>query len=142
MNLLISGGTIIDPGHYEGPGDIIVVDGKIAAVHKGESQAATMESSSLPYRIIDARQKIVTPGLIDMHVHLREPGFEHKETIEPGAGQRFAAASAPCAAWPTPDRSTTTPTSPTTSSPGGKGGAGARLPGGCRYVRIGRPDRL
>jgi dihydroorotase len=84
MNLRISGGTIIDPGHYEGPGDIIVVDGKIAAVHKGESQAGASESSTLPYRVIDARQKIVTPGLIDMHVHLREPGFEHKETIESG----------------------------------------------------------
>ena len=84
MNVQINGGMIIDPGHYEGPGDILVVDGKIAAVHRGDSQAASQEASSLPYRIIDARNKIVTPGLIDMHVHLREPGFEHKETIETG----------------------------------------------------------
>ncbi|HSM89081.1 MAG TPA: hypothetical protein VLT56_03580, partial [Desulfobacterales bacterium] len=62
MNIQIIGGRIIDPGHYEGPGDILVVDGKIAAVHRGDSQAALQESSSLPYRIIDARNKIVTPG--------------------------------------------------------------------------------
>jgi dihydroorotase len=84
MNIRIHGGWIIDPGHYEGPGDILVVDGKIAAVHRGDSQAAAQEASSLPHRIIDARNKIVTPGLIDMHVHLREPGFEQKETIETG----------------------------------------------------------
>jgi dihydroorotase len=84
MNVQINGGMIIDPGHYEGPGGILVVDGKIAAVHRGDSQAASQEGSALPYRIIDARNKIVTPGLIDMHVHLREPGFEHKETIETG----------------------------------------------------------
>lgn len=84
MNIRINGGRIIDPGHYEGLGDILVVEGKIAAVHRGDSQAAAQETSSLPYRIIDARNKIVTPGLIDMHVHLREPGFEHKETIETG----------------------------------------------------------
>jgi len=84
MNIRINGGRIIDPGHYEGLGDILVVDGKIAAVHRGDSQAVAQETSSLPYRIIDARNKIVTPGLIDMHVHLREPGFEHKETIESG----------------------------------------------------------
>jgi dihydroorotase len=84
MNIRISGGRIVDPGHYEGPGEILVVDGKIAAVHRGDSQAASQETSSLPYRIVDARNKIVTPGLIDMHVHLREPGFEHKETIETG----------------------------------------------------------
>ncbi len=84
MNIRISGGRIVDPGHYEGPGEILVVDGKIAAVHRGDSQAVSQETSSLPYRIVDARNKIVTPGLIDMHVHLREPGFEHKETIETG----------------------------------------------------------
>jgi dihydroorotase len=84
MNIQIKGGRIIDPGHYEGPGDILVVDGKIAAVFRGDSPAVPQESASLAYRIIDARGRIVTPGLIDMHVHLREPGFEHKETIETG----------------------------------------------------------
>ena len=84
MDILITGGRIIDPGRYEGPGDILVVDGKIAAVREGESGAAPPEDSSPPYRIIDASGKIVVPGLIDLHVHLREPGFEHKETIATG----------------------------------------------------------
>jgi dihydroorotase len=84
MNIRIHGGRIIYPGHYDGPGDILVVDGKIAAVHRGDSQAAAQEAASLPHRFIDARDKIVIPGLIDMHVHLREPGFEHKETVETG----------------------------------------------------------
>ena len=59
MNLRITGGRIIDPGRYEGPGDILVVDGKIAAVHRGESGAASIEASSRPYRMIDAFGKIV-----------------------------------------------------------------------------------
>jgi dihydroorotase len=84
MNIRINGGRIVDPGHYEGPGDILVVDGKIAAVYPADSHAAPQDASSPPYRIIDARGRIVTPGLVDMHVHLREPGFEHKETIETG----------------------------------------------------------
>ena len=43
MDILITGGRIIDPGRYEGPGDILVVDGKIAAVHRGEPGAAPPE---------------------------------------------------------------------------------------------------
>jgi dihydroorotase len=84
MNIHITGGTIIDPGHYEGLGEIILVDGKIAAVHRGAPETTLPTGSALPYRVIDARNRIVAPGLIDMHVHLREPGFEHKETIESG----------------------------------------------------------
>ena len=84
MNIRIQGGRIIDPGHYEGPGDILVVDGRIADIFPGNSQAVPQDRSAPPCRIVDARGRIVTPGLIDMHVHLREPGFEHKETIETG----------------------------------------------------------
>jgi dihydroorotase len=87
MNLHITGGRIIDPGHYEGVGDIYVADGKIAAVVPAGSSPSTEGASKSPrqdLRIIDARGKIVSPGLIDLHVHLREPGFEHKETIASG----------------------------------------------------------
>jgi dihydroorotase len=87
MNLHISGGRIIDPGHFEGTGDIYVVDGKIAAVVPAGSAPTSCEaskSSRQDQRIVDARGKIVSPGLIDLHVHLREPGFEHKETIASG----------------------------------------------------------
>ena len=87
MNYHISGGRIIDPGHHEGLGDVYVVDGKIAALAPLGSPLPAGETSKSPpadFRIIDARGKIVAPGLIDLHVHLREPGFEHKETIETG----------------------------------------------------------
>lgn len=87
MNYHITGGRIIDPGHYEGLGDIYVVDGKIAALVPLGSSPPPEKTSKFPpadFRIIDARGKIVAPGLIDLHVHLREPGFEHKETIETG----------------------------------------------------------
>jgi dihydroorotase len=87
MNYHITGGRIIDPGHYEGLSDIYVVDGKIAALVPLGSSPPLEKTSKFPpadFRIIDARGKIVAPGLIDLHVHLREPGFEHKETIETG----------------------------------------------------------
>jgi dihydroorotase len=88
MNFHITGGSIIDPGHFEGVGDIHVVDGRIAAVVPAGSAPPETRAASKSFRpdvrVIDARGKIVSPGLIDLHVHLREPGFEHKETIETG----------------------------------------------------------
>jgi dihydroorotase len=88
MNVHITGGRIVDPGRFDGVGDIHVVDGTIAAVVPSGSASpeprAASKSSQPDLRIIDARGKIVSPGLIDLHVHLREPGFEHKETIESG----------------------------------------------------------
>ena len=84
----IQGGRIIDPGRIDLIADIIVEDDKIVDVialdpakdDKPESQVTDPVSQT-----IDATGKIVCPGLIDMHVHLREPGHEHKETIESGA---------------------------------------------------------
>ncbi len=87
MNFHIRGARIIDPGHYEGAGDIFVVDGKIAAVVPADgavSHSGASRNFQRDARIVDARGRIVTPGLIDLHVHLREPGFEHKETIATG----------------------------------------------------------
>jgi dihydroorotase len=83
MAMLIRNGRVIDPGsHTDAIADVLIVDGKIAAVGPALSAAKP--------EVFDASGMIVTPGFIDMHVHLREPGFEHAETIE--SGSRAAAA--------------------------------------------------
>ena len=81
--ILIRNGHIIDPANQiDATGDLLIRDGKIDRI----SNRIETEAS----QTIDATGLIVTPGLIDMHVHLREPGFEHKETI--ASGTRAAAA--------------------------------------------------
>ena len=81
---IIRNGRVIDPANKRDEiADLLIVDGKVAPV----SQLSTLNTQPDE---IDARNLIVCPGLIDMHVHLREPGFSHKETIESGA--RAAAA--------------------------------------------------
>ncbi len=81
--LLIKGGRVIDPASATDKlADVLIQDGAIAAVGAGLAASGA--------EIFDAHGLIVTPGFIDMHVHLREPGFEHAETIETGA--RAAAA--------------------------------------------------
>jgi len=81
---IIRKGRIIDPANKRDEvADLVIVDGQIAGKSEIRSQKSEIEE-------IDAGGLIVAPGLIDMHVHLREPGFGHKETIESGA--RAAAA--------------------------------------------------
>ena len=83
MPIVIKNGRVLDPGSgTDGPADVLIVDGRIAGVGPGLS-APNAET-------FDAGGMIVAPGFIDMHVHLREPGFEHAETIE--SGSRAAAA--------------------------------------------------
>lgn len=77
-NLLITNGRVIDPASgHDAVADVAIADGIIAAVGKGLSR-------SHAERVIDAGGCIVTPGLIDPHVHLREPGMEEAETIRSG----------------------------------------------------------
>lgn len=78
MRLLIKNGRVIDPStNLDEIKDILVEDGKIVSINKNiEIQGD---------RVIDAENHWVVPGLIDVHVHLREPGFEYKETIETGS---------------------------------------------------------
>lgn len=74
-SLLIKGGRVIDPANkIDKDMDIFVKDGKIVKIEKGIKEKAD--------ETIDAKGLVVTPGLIDMHVHLREPGREDKETIK------------------------------------------------------------
>jgi dihydroorotase len=87
MDMLISGGRVIDPGHCDAVADVHVAGGRIQAVIPAGDRGLSQKASIfLPpgARTFDASGKIVTPGLIDLHVHLREPGFEHKETIATG----------------------------------------------------------
>ena len=81
---ILRNGRVIDPANKRDEvADLLIVDGKIAEKSEVSGQKSEIEE-------IDVEGLIVAPGLIDMHVHLREPGFSHKETIESGA--RAAAA--------------------------------------------------
>ena len=76
-SMLIRGGRVIDPSQeIDETSDVLIVDGKIVGLGRQVHGAAD--------EVVDAGGLFVTPGLIDMHVHLREPGFEEKETIETG----------------------------------------------------------
>ena len=84
MTLLIRGGRVIDPaGSVDAVQDVLIEDGKIARV--GTRLVAPAGAA-----VIDAAGMWVCPGFIDMHVHLREPGHEYKETV--ATGTRAAAA--------------------------------------------------
>jgi dihydroorotase len=77
-SLLLTGGRVVDPAsQFDSIADVLLVDGKISAVGKKLSAPAGVET-------LDVRGKIVAPGLIDLHVHLREPGQTAKETIATG----------------------------------------------------------
>jgi dihydroorotase len=84
----ILSGRVIEPGRLDTIADIIIEDDQILEiVASGQMSTRITEprATEAPSQTIDAAGKIVCPGLIDMHVHLREPGHEHKETIETGA---------------------------------------------------------
>jgi len=77
MDVLICGGRVIDPANgLDAIANVLIKDGRIAAVGEEKGKAGTE---------IDASGLIVCPGLVDMHVHLREPGQEWKEDIESGS---------------------------------------------------------
>ena len=80
MSILIKGGRVIDPGNINGLMDILVESGRIVEIREPGGCLYGRDC-----KIINAVGKIVTPGLIDMHVHLREPGHEYKETIATGS---------------------------------------------------------
>src|ERR1035437_2772863 len=78
MQLLLKGGRIVDPSQgLDIAADILVTDGKIAEIGKIDAPVEC--------QVVDVTGKWVVPGLIDMHVHLREPGFEYKEDVASGA---------------------------------------------------------
>ena len=79
MAFLLKGAHVVDPQvGLDGFRDVLIEDGKIAAVSEALEAPAGAE-------VIDAHDKYLVPGLVDMHVHFRDPGFEYKETIETGS---------------------------------------------------------
>jgi dihydroorotase len=102
LALLIKNGRVIDPASgHDSVADVWVEDGLIKGVGANLSPSGA--------EVFDATGLIVAPGFIDMHVHLREPGFEHSETIESGA--RAAAAGGFTSICPMPN------TAPVNDSP-------------------------
>ncbi len=94
MTCVIKNGRVIDPAtRFDGVADVLIEDGLIRGVGPGLSGDEVFDASGL----------IVAPGFIDMHVHLREPGFEHAETIE--SGSRAAAAGGFTSICPMPNTS-------------------------------------
>ena len=97
MKVLLKGGRVIDPAAgRDGEFDVLIDDGRIALVDK-----------DLPgngCKVFELKKGwIVAPGLIDIHVHLREPGQEHKETIASGAAAAVAGGFTAVACMPNTD---------------------------------------
>ena len=77
MKILLKGGRVINPENkFDAVADVLVEDGKIVKIGAGIDEKAD--------EVYDANGKVVTPGLIDLHVHLREPGQEAKEDFASG----------------------------------------------------------
>ena len=87
-SMLIRGGRVVDPDQgIDRVDDVLICDGSIMSIgHEGSQSLGKVDET------IDAHGLIVTPGLIDMHVHLREPGREEDETIETGTKAALAGA--------------------------------------------------
>lgn len=106
MKLLVTGGRVVDPSlGIDGSYEVLVVDGHVASV-------AEKVKGTRGAQVLDATGMVVTPGWIDMHVHLREPGQEYKETVRTGtlaaaAGGFTSVACMPNTAPPIDNRSVT-----------------------------------
>ena len=95
--ILIQGGRVIDPSRgTDGVADVYLIDGKVAAVGSN----IVGEEGTL---VIPAAGKVVAPGLIDLHVHLREPGQEDQETVATGAMAAAAGGFTAVCAMPNTD---------------------------------------
>ena len=92
MRLLLRGARVIDPASgVDGARDILIEDGRIALVDVSIAPSETGHTT-----VVDLGPSLVVcPGFIDMHVHLREPGYEHKETVASGAASGAGAVQCP-----------------------------------------------
>ena len=82
--LLIKNGRVIDPaGKKERNADIVVKDGKIEKIYPEGTLPPEAEAAA--NQVLDAKGLVVAPGLVDVHVHFRDPGLTYKEDIHTGA---------------------------------------------------------
>ena len=97
MTLLLRGGRVLDPAAgRDGAFDVLIEDGRIARIGRG-----LPANGAEVYEV--ASGDLVVPGLIDIHVHLREPGQEHKETIATGTASAVAGGFTAVACMPNTD---------------------------------------
>ncbi|MBI2059179.1 MAG: dihydroorotase [Nitrospirae bacterium] len=89
LNLLIDSIRLVDPDrHSDGTASVLIEDGLVKKIARAEAEQqvlrarARMRGSSLD--VLNGRDLVIFPGLVDVHVHLREPGFEYKETVKTG----------------------------------------------------------
>ena len=138
--VLLQGGRVVDPSQgIDGVRDLLLVDGRVARLFEGRGgsgggkEDGSLDAEGLPtdVDVVDCAGLVVTPGLVDVHVHLREPGGEHKETIATGA--RAAAAGGFTAVCAMPN------TDPVIDSPATVGfvAAAGRAAGAARVYPVG-----
>jgi dihydroorotase len=97
MTLLLKGGRVVDPSRkVDGIADLLIENGKIVSSGKALPKGKKVSTPE----VLDLRGKWVVPGLIDMHTHLREPGFEYKETIASGSEAAVAGGFSSVACMP------------------------------------------
>jgi dihydroorotase len=118
--ILIRNGHLIDPSAgVDGPKDILLRDGRVAEIGAANKLKAVNGTE-----VLDATGLTVAPGLIDIHVHLREPGQSHKETIASGTAAAAAGGftyrpivARTCASIPSPPQRVDRKAKPSTISP-------------------------
>ncbi len=119
MTMLLRGGRVIDPSQkIDDVMDVLIEGGKIAATGRNLVEDAKGKKKDPGLTVIDVKGKLVVPGLIDIHTHLREPGYEYKETVESGCQAAvaggFTSIASPSSAI---SRRRAPPASPTTAGP-------------------------
>jgi dihydroorotase len=134
--ILLKGGRVVDPSES--------IDAVLDVLLAGEAVAAVGQGVDAPEdaRVVDCKGLVVTPGLIDVHVHLREPGEEHKETIASGAASAAAGGFTSICAMPNTDPPIDDPAAVGfVAAEGRRAGAARVYPVGC--ISVGRAgDRL
>jgi len=131
--IFLKGGRVVDPSQdLDAVQDVLLADGKITEL--GESLTAPDGA-----RVVDCSGLVVTPGLIDVHVHLREPGGEHKETIATGARSAAAGGFTAVCAMPNTDPPIDDPATVGFVVAQGERAGAARVSGWLSSVRWWRP---